>query len=518
MNIFLPLSKVDVEKREVWGTMAQELADKAGEIMDYKTSKPNFEKWSSEIEKSTDGKSLGNVREMHGHSAAGKLTMMEFDDKDKRIDVCAKVVDDAAWKKVIEGVYTGFSIGGSYAKRWQDGDLKRYTAVPAEVSLVDNPCLPTATYQMIKADGVIETRPLGKVAAREDVKPAEGEGKYGDVEFADTKNKKYPLDTPAHTRSAASYFGMPKNRAKYSAEDQKTIDAKISAAKKKHGIGEATAEKFAAVIGQVNEAGLAKEYTALTRVYGNWTQNGFKKGLCEVASLAWAIQSIDYICRAAEDEAEREGDESKVPAMLAEIREKLGAVLVDMAQEEVEELNPKEEGETDMNPTEKLQRALGLLAEVHGEAALGKAVSGKEHQGMVQEIHDHAVALGAGHGGLHDAQLKKDGYELPETGDKAKSEAGVKRGDEDKDEEKHEAEKAMIADLKKRLEVLESQPAASKGASPVVVAVGKDGDDSSAREAAAKKADFEKNASALDLVKMAAQNGRPMTPNDLMKL
>lgn len=515
MNIFLPLSKVDIEKREVWGTMAQELADKAGEIMDYKTSKPNFEKWSSEIEKSTDGKSLGNVREMHGHSAAGKLTMMEFDDKDKRIDVCAKVVDDAAWKKVIEGVYTGFSIGGSYARRWQDGDLKRYTAIPAEVSLVDNPCLPTATYQMIKADGSVEIR---KVAAREDVKPAEGEGKYGDVEFADAKNKKYPLDTPAHTRFTASYFGMPKNRAKYSAEDQKTIDAKISAAKKKHGIGEGTAEKFAVAIGQAEAAGLVKEYSALTRVYGEWAKNGFKKGLCEVASLAWAIQSIDYICRAAEEEAEREGDSSKVPAMLAEIREKLGSVLVDMAQEEVEELTPKEEGEIDMNPTEKLQRALGLLAEVHGEAALGKAVSGKEHQSMVQEIHDHACALGAGHSGLHDKELKKDGYGLPETGDKAKADKPVERDKEDRDEEIHEAAKAVIADLQKRLSVLESQPAASKGASPVVVAVGKDGDDGAAREVAAKKAEFEKNASALDLVKAAAQNGRAMSPNDLMKL
>jgi phage I-like protein len=76
------------------------------------------------------------------------------------------------------------------------------------------------------------------IEKREDVSPGEGKSKYGDVTFADAKNKKYPLDTPAHTRSAASYFGMPKNRAKYSEEDQKTIDGKIAAAKKKFGIGD----------------------------------------------------------------------------------------------------------------------------------------------------------------------------------------------------------------------------------------------------------------------------------------
>lgn len=83
-----------------------------------------------------------------------------------------------------------------------------------------------------------KTKDLEKVAARDDVKPSEGKDKYGDVEFADETNKKYPLDTEEHVRAAASYFGMPKNRSKYSEADQKTIDNKISAAEKKFGIGE----------------------------------------------------------------------------------------------------------------------------------------------------------------------------------------------------------------------------------------------------------------------------------------
>ena len=75
------------------------------------------------------------------------------------------------------------------------------------------------------------------VAKRKSVNPKEGKSKYGDVNFADETNKKYPLDTEAHVRAAASYFGMAKNRAKYSTADQKKIDAKIAAAEKKFKIG-----------------------------------------------------------------------------------------------------------------------------------------------------------------------------------------------------------------------------------------------------------------------------------------
>src|ERR1700747_835999 len=75
------------------------------------------------------------------------------------------------------------------------------------------------------------------IAEREDTSPEEGKGKYGDVRFADEKNKKYPIDTEAHVRAALSYWGVSKNRAKYSSEYQKTIGGKIRAAAKKLGIG-----------------------------------------------------------------------------------------------------------------------------------------------------------------------------------------------------------------------------------------------------------------------------------------
>jgi len=156
--LFVPLRKVDAKQRMVYGTAIVEMPDRADEIFDYKSSKPEFEKWSDDVAKSSGGKSLGNVRSMHSNVAAGKLTGIEFDDERKAIDVTAKIVDDDEWRKVEEGVYTGFSIGGRYIKRWQDGKLKRYTARPSEVSLVDVPCVPNATFSFVKASGVEDRR------------------------------------------------------------------------------------------------------------------------------------------------------------------------------------------------------------------------------------------------------------------------------------------------------------------------------------------------------------------------
>jgi hypothetical protein len=160
-RLFIPITKVDIERRLVYGTVAEEIPDKSGEIMDYASARPEFEAWSAEIAKASDGRSVGNLRAMHGRVAAGKLESLAFDDAARKIECCGKVVDDSEWKKVLEGVYTGFSMGGSYLRRWKDADnphLTRYTPSPSEVSLVDNPCIPTATFEVMKEDGTTELR------------------------------------------------------------------------------------------------------------------------------------------------------------------------------------------------------------------------------------------------------------------------------------------------------------------------------------------------------------------------
>ncbi len=161
MNLFIPITKIDAARRLVYGVVTAEAPDGAGEVCDYASTKPHYQKWSQKFAQTTDGRSFGNLRAMHGAVAAGKLIEIAFNDAEKRIEICGKVVDDAEWQKVEEGVYTGFSQGGRYLKRWPDPDepkLTRYTAEPLEVSLVDHPCLPEATFAVIKADGSTELR------------------------------------------------------------------------------------------------------------------------------------------------------------------------------------------------------------------------------------------------------------------------------------------------------------------------------------------------------------------------
>ena len=80
LELFLPLMKVDLDRRLVTGVATAETPDRSGEICDYASSKPYFEKWSAEALAASGGKSLGAVRAMHGKVAAGKLTDIAFDD------------------------------------------------------------------------------------------------------------------------------------------------------------------------------------------------------------------------------------------------------------------------------------------------------------------------------------------------------------------------------------------------------------------------------------------------------
>lgn len=164
VNIFCPLVKVDVAKREVWGVVTAEVPDKTDEICDFETTAPYYEDVVKEMSKATDGKNIFPLRAMHGLIAAGKGISIEFRKDAKEIYMGFKVIDDAEWKKVEENVYTGFSQGGRYVKRWKDGNYTRYTADPGEVSLVDLPCLIRAHFEVVKADGTTEMRKFSKAA------------------------------------------------------------------------------------------------------------------------------------------------------------------------------------------------------------------------------------------------------------------------------------------------------------------------------------------------------------------
>jgi hypothetical protein len=75
-----------------------------------------------------------------------------------------------------------------------------------------------------------------KIERRDDVKPQEGKREYGDVEFADPVNNKYPIDTDEHIRAAWSYINHKDNAAKYDKDEVETIKRRIKKAAKEHGI------------------------------------------------------------------------------------------------------------------------------------------------------------------------------------------------------------------------------------------------------------------------------------------
>ena len=164
--LFAPLTKVVDQPDgtlEVWGRAAAEEPDPKGEVFDYEASKPFIKNWSDQIFAASGGKSLGNLRAMHNPKiAAGKLIKLDFNDAAKAVDVVAQVVDAEEVKKTRAGVYTGFSLGGSYGPKRQEGNLVYYAAIPSELSLADNPMIKSARITLVKVDGSEEELPLKK--------------------------------------------------------------------------------------------------------------------------------------------------------------------------------------------------------------------------------------------------------------------------------------------------------------------------------------------------------------------
>ncbi len=78
MKIFVPITKIDAAQRLVYGVVTAEAPDVSGEVCDYASTKPQYQKWSRNFASATDGKSFGNLRAMHGNVAAGKLIEISF--------------------------------------------------------------------------------------------------------------------------------------------------------------------------------------------------------------------------------------------------------------------------------------------------------------------------------------------------------------------------------------------------------------------------------------------------------
>ena len=144
VRLSMPIGKVDVERRIVSGFATLDNVDKQGDIVTTESSLQAFKSFR------------GNLREMHQPSAVGKIVSFKedryFDPSTKKfysgVYVSAYVSKGAqdAWEKILDGTYTGFSIGGNI-KNWDDAfnkDLDKNIRIIKEydlheLSLVDNP-------------------------------------------------------------------------------------------------------------------------------------------------------------------------------------------------------------------------------------------------------------------------------------------------------------------------------------------------------------------------------------------
>ena len=144
VRLSMPIGKVDIERRMVSGFATLDNIDKQGDIVTTESSINAFKNFR------------GNLREMHQPSAVGKIVSFKedryFDPSTKKfysgVYVSAYVSKGAqdAWEKVLDGTYTGFSIGGNI-KTWDDAFneemdktirvIKEYDLY--ELSLVDSP-------------------------------------------------------------------------------------------------------------------------------------------------------------------------------------------------------------------------------------------------------------------------------------------------------------------------------------------------------------------------------------------
>lgn len=75
-----------------------------------------------------------------------------------------------------------------------------------------------------------------KIERREEVNPKEGLEEYGDVEFADPTNHKYPIDSADHVRAAWRYIHQERNEDKYDSDEVITIKNRIKKAADKFGV------------------------------------------------------------------------------------------------------------------------------------------------------------------------------------------------------------------------------------------------------------------------------------------
>lgn len=134
---YINITKVDDEQRIVGGYASTPDLDSQGDVVSIEAIKKALPEYLE----------FPTIRRMHNNDAIGTTLTTKIDDKGLYIE--AKIVDEDAWKKVKEGVYRGFSIGGKVINKIREviTDLRL-----VEISLVDVPANKQAKVLLFKGD------------------------------------------------------------------------------------------------------------------------------------------------------------------------------------------------------------------------------------------------------------------------------------------------------------------------------------------------------------------------------
>jgi hypothetical protein len=335
----LPLTKLDLATGIFTACAALEVADTAGEVFDYATSKPHFEALAQRALAESGGKKVAPLRVMHQLREGGLVTEFHFDDAAHVVGVTGRITDPDVLSKAQDGTLCGVSMGGK--KRYLatiDPMGRRYTAMPQEISLVDLGAIPGTGITMLNAAA--------------------------------------PCEVVAADGQVASHALIPS----------------VTLGEATHALG--TAGDVRRAWHALRKATDAPGYAAQREVIRAWRafpaalEKASTWGFENIARLTELLASLQYLLDATCAEAAQECDGSPVPAGLANAIAILGNVLAAMTLEEVDELT----AETDAVIGETLANAAALAV---GDATLAKADALRGMRKRVQLMHDLSADMGA---------------------------------------------------------------------------------------------------------------------------
>jgi len=144
INLSVPFTKVNREKRTVSGFATLDNVDQTGDLVTAEASIKAFENFR------------GNIREMHGANAVGKMISFKpetfYDPNTKEfyngvyVDAYISKGAQDTWEKILDGTLQGFSIGGKIID--SENEVNKATGKPVrfikdyslmELSVVDSP-------------------------------------------------------------------------------------------------------------------------------------------------------------------------------------------------------------------------------------------------------------------------------------------------------------------------------------------------------------------------------------------